>query len=400
MLQAESKENTPVVAVLHAYQPPTQTKDILDRIVKNCYLPVAKSLEENSNAKISLNINASLCELLEDNHPIVIEKYSELARNDQVEFLDSGAYHPILPLLSHKEAKMQLEMNRKINTRVFGSIWNPRGIWPPELAVSEDVASLVESLGYEYIIVPEISLSSNSPFPNVLFTQIPIHPSAPTLALINRNREISNNISFKNYQFLENVKQHFTQLRSIQPNGVVIFATDLETFGEHHKGYEKFLIRILNTYRSKTVSEILDMPRQPIVEFRSSSWSTSEEDLYRDIPYPLWAYPGNSIHELLNFHSDLLSEAVEFLLSKKDETDLSVKLALKSAAKAQYSCQTWWASVKEHFSKELIQKGFNAQKTALEQILNAMKSEREYIILRGVSDRLEKRLNRYLSRIR
>ncbi len=400
LIQEVSKKEIPVIAILHAYQPPTQTFDILDRIVENCYLPIARSLEENPTAKITLNMNASLCELLEDNYTNVIEKYSELARNDQVEFLDSGAYHPILPLLSRKEAKMQIEMNKKINSRIFGSIWNPCGLWPPELAVSEDIASLVESLGYKYIIVPEISLNSNSPFPNVLFTRIPIHPSAPSLALINRNREISNNISFTNYQFFENLKHHFAQLRSIQPNGVVIFGSDLETFGEHHQGYEKFLIRILNSYNSKTVSEILDMPRQPIVEFRSSSWSTSEEDLYRDIPFPLWAYPGNSIHELLNFHSDLLSEAVDLLLSKKDETDLSVKQALKSAAKAQYSCQTWWASVKGHFSKELIMKGFFAQKTALEHILKAIGSENKHNIIQGVSDRLEKRLERYLARIR
>ncbi len=400
LIQDGSEKDIPVIAILHAYQPPTQTLDILDRIVENCYLPIARSLEENPTAKITLNMNASLCELLEDNYANVIEKYAELARNDQVEFLDSGAYHPILPLLSRKEAKMQIEMNKKTNSRIFGSIWNPCGLWPPELAVSEDVASLVESLGYKYLIVPEISLNSNSPFPNVLFTRIPIHPSAPSLALINRNREISNNISFTNYQFFENLKKHFTHLRSIQPNGVVIFGSDLETFGEHHKGYEKFLIRILNSFDSKTVSEILDMPRQPIVEFRSSSWSTSEEDLYRDIPFPLWAYPGNSIHELLNFHSDLLSEAVDLLLSKKDETDLSVKLALKSAAKAQYSCQTWWASAKGHFSKELIMKGFFAQKTALEYILKAIGSEGKHNIVQGVSGRLEKRLERYLARIR
>ena len=395
-----SNNDIPVIAILHAYQPPTQTSKILKRIVKNCYLPVAKCLENNPELKISLNINASLSELLEDDYLVVIEKYAELARNSQVEFLESGAYHPILPLLSQKEAKMQIEMNQKINSRIFGSVWSPRGFWPPELAVSETLATLVESLGYEYLIVPEVALSSNTPFPSVLFTRIPVHPSAPNLALINRNREISNNISFKSYKFFQELKDHFAHLRSIQPNGNIIFATDLETFGEHHPGYEKFLNKILTSHKSKTISEILCMPKQPIIELRSSSWSTSEEDLYRDIPYPLWAYPGNSIHELLNFHSDLLSEAVEYLLLKKEETDLSVKMALKAVAKAQYSCQTWWASTKDHFSKELIQKGFSAQQSALGLTLMAIGSESKYSITKGISNRLEKRLERYLARLR
>ncbi len=400
MATRDSNKDIPVVAVLHAYQPPTQSARIIDRIVKNCYLPIAKKLEENPEIKINLNINASLTELLEDDYLIVIEKYAELARNNQVEFLDSGAYHPILPLLSQKEAKLQIKMNSKINSRIFGSVWSPRGFWPPELAVSETLAALIESLGYDYMIVPEIALSSNYPFPNVLLTRIPIHPSAPNLALINRSREISNNISFKSYEYIQNIQEHFTHLRSIQPTGIIIFATDIETFGEHHSGYEKFLIKILNSNSPKTISEILTMPRQPIIEFRSSSWSTSEEDLYRDIPYPLWAYPGNSIHELLNFHSDLLSEAVDYLITKKDETDLSVKMALKAVAKAQYSCQTWWASAKDHFSKELIQKGFTAQQSALDLTMMAIGSESKYQITKGISKRLEKRLERYLARIR
>ncbi|MFX0052452.1 MAG: hypothetical protein ACFE8U_14295 [Candidatus Hermodarchaeota archaeon] len=393
-------DSTIVAAVLHAYQPPNQTAKILDRIVKNCYLPFIQVLERDPSLKVTLNINASLAELLEDDYGVIMEKFAELARNGQIEFLDSGAYHPILPLLSQKEARMQIELNNKINSRIFGPIWNPRGFWPPELAVSENLAILVESIGYNYMIIPEISISSNSPFPTPLLTRLPIHPSAPKLALINRNREVSNNISFKKYSTIEDVREHISLLKNLQPEGVVIFATDLETFGEHHPKYERFLAQILKSFNSVTISHLLDMPRQPIVDFRSSSWSTSDEDLYRDIAFPLWAYPGNSIHELMNFHGDLLSEAAEYLLSKKNESEYEVKIALKAIAKAQYSCQTWWASTKDHFSKEIIQRGFLAQKSALAQALMAISSESDHVILKGVSDKLEKRLDRYLSRIR
>jgi len=242
------KQNkVPFAAVLHAYQPPTQKANILDRIVKKCYLPVAQALQNNPELKITLNINASLTEMLEDDYIIVIEKYAELAQNGQIEFLDSGAYHPILPLISQREARKQIIMNKKINTRIFGSVWNPSGFWPPELAVSETLATLVESLGYRYMIVPEIAISLNSPFPTPLLTRLPIHPSAPNLFLINRNREVSNNISFRRYTTVQNVLEHVTQLTAVQPEGVLIYAADLETFGEHHQHYEKFLIELLQS---------------------------------------------------------------------------------------------------------------------------------------------------------
>ncbi len=396
-----SSDKFKIAFVLHAYQPPNQDPDVLARIVNNCYLPIAKLLENNSEFKITLNFNASLSEMLTEEHIAVIEKYASLARNGQIEFLESGAYHPILPLLSDQEAKYQIKMNHMINLEIFGSVWNPSGFWPPELAVSTDTLNLLENMGYRYSMVPEIAISTNPNFPQPLMGFIPTTPFAPNLALISRNREISNNISFRRYPSIDNVREHFKQLSSKCGNdsSTLIIASDIETFGEHHKNYEKFLAEILAITESQTITDILSYPSEQIKEFRSSSWSTSEEDIYRNIPYPLWAYPGNSIHEILNFHSDLLSESLDFLLTKKEETDFEVRNALKEVAKAQYSCQTWWASTKDHFSKKLILDGFEAQQKALKITIQAIGTEYPHSVIQATSERLEKRLNRYLQRM-
>lgn len=389
-----------IAFVFHAYQPPNQTAKILERIIQNCYTPVANMLEENPEFKITLNFNASLSEMLEKNYPNVIEKYAALARNNQVEFLESGAFHPILPLLSEKESRYQITINHEINLRIFGSVWSPVGFWPPELAVSTNLLNQLERLGYQYTMVPEISISSNNNHPTHLFETIPNYRSAANLALIYRNRELSNNLSFKRYPKVDNFIEHVTLLKEKQPQrSVLVIATDLETFGEHHIGYETFLKQILEKSVSHTVKDLLSLPRDSIDTFNDSSWSTSEEDLYRNIPYPLWAFPGNSIHEILNFHSDLVSETLDFLLKYKEESDFEVRQALKEVAKAQYSCQTWWASVKDHFSKELILKGFEEQKKALNITLKAIESDNPHSIILATSKRLEERLNRYLERI-
>lgn len=51
-------------SLLHIYQPPTQDVDVLKRINKECYEPLFSVIEENENAKFSLNVNGVLIEML------------------------------------------------------------------------------------------------------------------------------------------------------------------------------------------------------------------------------------------------------------------------------------------------------------------------------------------------
>ena len=390
-----------VTVVCHAYQPHNQKREVLDRIVNNCYLPVARMLEDNPETKITLNFNASLSELLEEDYTNVIEKYADLAKNGQVEFMESGAYHPILPLLSEKEAQYQIKLNHSMNLRIFGNVWHPIGFWPPELAVSESLLALIESFGYQYTMIPEIAISSNNGYPRPLLDSIPTIKANPNLALIYRNREVSNNISFRWYKSINDLNTHLNSLFSHQSQkSALIIATDLETFGEHQHRYEDFLKHILVNSDAYTVSDLNSFPTEELKKFHASSWSTSQEDLYRDIPYPLWAYPGNSIHEILNIHSTILSETLNFLVENRNDEELEVRRAQKAVAKAQYSCQTWWASTKDHFSKDLIKDGFEAQKKALETTVKVIGTKYPHSIIKATSDQLEERLFRNLQRIR
>ena len=390
-----------VSVVCHAYQPHNQKKEVLDRIVNNCYLPVAKMLENNPEIKITLNFNASLSELLQDEYSNVIERYAGLAKNGQIEFMESGAYHPILPLLSQKEALYQIKLNHSMNIRIFGNVWHPVGFWPPELAVSQPLLEIIDSFGYQYTMIPEIAIKSNNGYPRPLLDSIPRIKKIPNLALIYRNREVSNNLSFSWYKSIEEINSHMKSLFFQQSQkSVLIIATDLETFGEHHHGYEDFLRRFLVNSDTYSISDILSFPTDEISDFQTSSWSTSQEDLYRDIPFPLWAYPGNSIHEILNIHSTLLSETMKFLLNICDDESLEVRRAQKQVAKAQYSCQTWWASTKDHFSKGLIKDGFDAQKKALNAALKVIGGDYPHSVVKATSDQLEERLLSNLKRIR
>ena len=50
---------------LHIYQPPTQTREIVEKVTDECYRKLVAILQRHPEAKVTLNINASLTEQLD-----------------------------------------------------------------------------------------------------------------------------------------------------------------------------------------------------------------------------------------------------------------------------------------------------------------------------------------------
>lgn len=92
------------------------------------------------------------------------------ARQDEgtIEISTTPFYHPILPLLMNSrvddggvpvefsfpaDAREQLERSRRFMNERFGRL--PAGLWPSEGSVSDEVASLVSSVGFEWMATDE-----------------------------------------------------------------------------------------------------------------------------------------------------------------------------------------------------------------------------------------------------
>jgi alpha-amylase/alpha-mannosidase (GH57 family) len=107
----------------------------------------------------------------------VIPEYRAAAERGQVELSTSPFYHPILPLLCDtdlylqtdpaaavprppfrhpEDASEQLARARKCHQRLFGH--EPAGLWPSEGSVSDAVAALAASLGFEWMATDEAIL--------------------------------------------------------------------------------------------------------------------------------------------------------------------------------------------------------------------------------------------------
>lgn len=120
----------------------------LPRVVKLSYEPMVKAIENWKDGTICFNITGHTIEYLLKHAPELVDQIKNLVKNNTVEMLASGYSHPILPLLPRERVERQLIDHIDSIKKNFGT--TPKGIWPPELAVSPSVLSQIKKQGIEW----------------------------------------------------------------------------------------------------------------------------------------------------------------------------------------------------------------------------------------------------------
>ncbi|HPN96806.1 MAG TPA: hypothetical protein PLK35_03490 [Candidatus Moranbacteria bacterium] len=324
--------------LLHFYQPPWQSKEILERILEECYYPLLDLIVRHEKACFTVNINYSLVELLKHcGHAKLLGLFAEAIRKEKMELTGSGAYHPILPLLDEHEIDRQIRLNKE-GLRKEG-LEVGRGFFPPEMAFSPRITTILKNHNYKWVISEDIPFCEKHGFAPFEFI-----PETDGLPVILRSHLWSSSIAFKKIRgsILEDINSKFGRWINGK-DGYLVIGMDAETFGHHHKEYigdlERFLDEIGNGGQKKglaleKISEICDyFPKKPF-EIPPGSWSTSKEDMDNNIPFPLWNHPQNPVHRLL-------WQLTRMVLECRNHMSYEGRLALD---KALNSCQFWWAS--------------------------------------------------------
>src|SRR6202165_4291792 len=156
-------------------------------------------------------------------------RYRELQERGQPELITSPYYHPILPLLADlgiarvarpdlamprrpfkhlDDAAEQLRLGIEAHTRSFGR--RPRGIWPPEAAISDDALRLAADHALDWMLSDEGVLSRSLPSPitrdaqgqvtqaDLLYTPYRVQGNGPPIHLLFRDARLSNAIGSEN----------------------------------------------------------------------------------------------------------------------------------------------------------------------------------------------------------
>ena len=343
-----------ITFLLHFYQPHNQQADILDRIVNESYRPLINGFLANPRAKVVVNINGALSQLLRDGkYYDVLEGLEELAKRGQIEYTGSGMYHAFLPLLPEEEILRQIEQNERTNSRLLGESYQPKGFFSPEMAINEKVLKTVSRLEYKWLPVPELAQSRDMPSPDRFYKH-----NKTDLRVFFRHKRVSTLV-------LSSVVRDATSLIKETQDLVAtdkywFCVMDAETFGHHRIGHEKVLLDILSHefFEPILITELLaqKLPTEK-VSLRDCTWTNTEQDFELKgsaNSFVLWQDPQNPIHNLQWKFVDLVLKLLKNSRNKNSEQYQKARKLMDSAVSSD---QFWWASVKPWWSLEMVESG-------------------------------------------
>lgn len=377
-----------IALFLHIYQPPTQYPKMVKKIARQSYGKIVALLEEFPQVKITLNINASLSEQfkilgLEE----LINRIIRLAERGQIEFTGSAAYHPILPDLPNKEITRQIKLNKKINQSIFGSAYETRGFYPPEMGYEDRLGEVVEKLGFEWMILDGSAVPEYKGCLECVYRR----RNGLILAFL-REDTLSFKIAFGRIKTILGLKRAISSKRLVKKKYIVL-AMDGETFGHHQKKQLKFLRQLFGANKSDKriglvkISELMNLyKKRRSVELRRSTWGYTE-DAEGDRVWVRWRNPKNSVHQILD---ELRKIAIEVV----DNNDHKTREILD---KALMSDTYWWASGKPFWYPGMIRQGADLFYQAVRKSSSASdeeKSRTKYL----VTQKLDMELNKLRTR--
>lgn len=338
---------------LHIYQPPTQKEQIIRRIADESYRKLVTGFKQLGSARLTLNINGILCEQLDRyGGKDILKAIRELLEQDVIELTGSAKYHAFLPLLPEREIEHQIRLNEEVLYKYFGSAWKKRGFFPPEMAYSQSVAKVAQTLGYQWIIADELAAPKKIN-PSKIYSVAGLDD----FYIFFRERNFSFTISSATPD-PEGIFQYLGERLNKQEYGIT--AMDGEMFGHHRPGLEHLLFQLLADKRTMPVM-ISDLVKhfkdKESIEPRNSTWAVTKKDLQAGTPFDRWQGKANPIQKqqweltrlaILTCNHEPVSEA-----------------AREDLAAALHSDQYWWASAKPWWSLEMIERGAHELKTAI-----------------------------------
>ncbi len=139
----------------HDYIDEEQTRQLLDRVAKNCYLPANKIVlglirRTRGRIRVSYSISGMLLEQLERGQKAVLTSFRRLADTGSVEFLSEPYHHSLASLFSENEFREQVALQRRKVRTLFGQV--PRAFRNTGLMIGNDVPRIAESMGFRVIL--------------------------------------------------------------------------------------------------------------------------------------------------------------------------------------------------------------------------------------------------------
>lgn len=180
----------------HYYYDDFLNEDVMYTMAQRCYLPANKLIMEiikksGKKFKVAFDISGVALEQMEMYAPEVLDSFKELAATGNVEFLAGTFSHSLSSLCSEEEFILQTQVHSHKLSSLFGV--KPKVYCNTELLYSEEIARVIEKMGFSGVITEGISNILGWRSPNYLYKS----SSAPSLKLLFRHTGLSEDISIR-----------------------------------------------------------------------------------------------------------------------------------------------------------------------------------------------------------
>ncbi len=211
----------------------------------------------NDYALLSFNLGPTLASWLEVHHPGVYELIVGADR-DAGTAIAQAYNHMILPLANERDARTQIRWGLADFAHRFGR--RAAGVWLPETAVNESVLAVLVEEGVEFtILAPYQAAGPIQPGQAYRWE----HPGgAGSIALVFYDGALSHDIAFG---IGSQPAAALVSRAEAASDGLVVVATDGETFGHHHRYAERAIAYAL----------AVEAPRRGIGTGPISGWLAS-----------------------------------------------------------------------------------------------------------------------------
>jgi len=321
----------------------------------------------------------------------VLPAHAAAARKGSIEISATPFYHPILPLVSDtnvgavsspglplpqsrfrhpEDAREQLVRGLDLHEKVFGV--RPKGIWPSEGSVSEEVLAIAYNVGVRWMATDEgvlgrstgsfFARDGNGRLPSHLAEQLyNIHRyelGPTTMHMVFRDHTISDLIGFvysgmppadAARHLINNIKDAARPVLEKGRNAVVSIILDGENAWEYYpKSGREFLRRFYDGLQrdpgieAVTISEAIDRHKDfgKMTSLTPGSWINANFNVWIGAPEDnrAWDY----LHQAREFYAQNAAQA----------TEAQRKLAFDEILIAEGSDWNWWYGPEHHSAND------------------------------------------------
>ena len=222
----------------HFYEDAEVNRTILDKVAQKCYLPMNELLLKmirrwEGRFRVAFSLSGVAMDQFEEYQPEILDSFRALVDTGCVELISETYAHSLAALYDADEFRAQVALHDELIKRHFGV--TPRVFRNTELIYRNDIARMVEDMGYEAILTEGADHILGWRSPNYMY-----QPSSCTkLKLLLKNYRLSDDIAFRFSnrgwdQWPLTAEKFAGWAHAVNGAGELInLFMDYETFGEH-----------------------------------------------------------------------------------------------------------------------------------------------------------------------